>query len=170
MGASNTIDVAALQLRPGEGRRIELPLGDDSFTYGMQTYQVDGDEIVQIDVSRMASGYAFHLQFTGRLTGPCMRCLDEATVVAGVEAREVDQPGADEDLASPYVEEEELRVRNWAHDSLALALPAQLVCRPDCLGLCPVCGESLNDAAPGAHDHPSEPDPRWDKLREIKLD
>jgi hypothetical protein len=33
-----------------------------------------------------------------------------------------------------------------------------------------VCGESLNDAAEGAHDHPAEPDPRWAKLRELKLD
>ncbi len=170
MGASNTIDVAGLQLRPGEARRIELPLGRDSFTYGEQSYEVDGDELVQADVSRMASGYAFHLRFTGRLSGPCMRCLGEATVVVEVEGREVDQAGAGEDLASPYVEDEELRVRDWAHDALALALPAQLICRPDCLGLCPVCGESLNDASPGAHDHPREPDPRWDKLRELKLD
>ena len=28
----------------------------------------------------------------------------------------------------------------------------------------------FNDAAPGAHEHPSEPDPRWAKLRELKLD
>ena len=25
-------------------------------------------------------------------------------------------------------------------------------------GLCPVCGESLNDAPEGAHDHPAEPE------------
>ena len=29
----------------------------------------------------------------------------------------------------------------------------QILCRPDCAGLCPVCGESLNDAPAGAHDH-----------------
>ncbi len=170
MGASNTIDVAALQLRPGEGRRIEVPLGEDSLTYAEQSYAVDAGEPLRLDVSRMASGYAFLLRFTGRLTGPCMRCLDEATVEVEVEAREVDQPGAGEELVSPYVAEEEIRVRDWAHDALALALPAQLVCRDDCAGLCPVCGESRNGAEAGAHDHPSEPDPRWDKLRELKLD
>jgi len=170
MGASNTIDVTALQLRPGEGRRIEVPLGDDSFTYGEQSYRVDGDELVSVDVSKMAAGYAFHLHFTGRLTGPCMRCLDDGTVVVEVDAREVDQPGGGEEMESPYVQDEELRVRDWAHDALALALPVQLVCRPDCAGLCPVCGESLNDAEPSAHDHPRDPDPRWDKLRELKLD
>ena len=29
--------------------------------------------------------------------------------------------------------------------ALALALPTQIVCREDCAGLCPVCGENLND-------------------------
>ena len=170
MGASNTIDLAALRLRPGEGRRIEQPLGEDSLSYGAQGYVVDPGVIALVEVSKIPGGHALHLCFTGRLTGPCMRCLEEAKIEVEVEAREVDQPGAGEELDSPYVEGEELRLRDWAHDSLALALPVQLVCRPDCAGLCPVCGESLNDAEPGAHDHPSEPDPRWDKLRELKLD
>ena len=170
MAASNTIDLASLRLRAGEGRRIEVPVGEDAFSYGGQTYEVDPADVAAVEISRMASGYAFHLTFTGHLRGPCMRCLDEATVEVDVDSREVDQPGGGEDLSSPYVDGEELRFRDWAHDALALALPAQLVCRPDCAGLCPVCGESLNDAEPGAHDHPTEPDPRWDKLRELKLD
>ena len=53
---------------------------------------------------------------------------------------------------------------------LRLALPFQLLCRPDCKGLCPVCGVSLNDADPAEHEHGAEPDPRWAKLRELKLD
>ena len=90
-------------------------------------------------------------------------------VAVEVDAREVDQPGTDdEELRSPYVTEGELDLAAWAHDALALALPQQLLCRPDAPGLCPVCGESLNDADPGAHDHPREPDPRWAKLRELQ--
>ena len=54
----------------------------------------------------------------------------------------------------------------WAHDALALAVPQQVVCRPGCAGLCPVCGESRNDGR--SHDHPQEPDPRWAKLRELQ--
>jgi uncharacterized protein len=86
-----------------------------------------------------------------------------------VDAREVDQPGsADEELRSPYVEGDELDVRGWAHDALALAMPGQFLCRPDCAGLCPVCGVSLNDADPAEHEHGRARDPRWDKLRELQ--
>ena len=78
----------------------------------------------------------------------------------------MDQPGTDdEELRSPYVTDGELDLNAWGHDSFALAMPQRLLCRADCAGLCPVCGESLND---GPHDHPREPDPRWDKLRELQ--
>jgi uncharacterized protein len=126
---------------------------------------------VRLDVSRTATGHALKLAFAGELTGPCMRCLGPARVPVEVEGREVDQPRTDdEELRSPYVTDGELDLSGWAHDALVLWMPQQLLCRPDCAGLCPVCGESLNDAAPGAHEHPSEPDPRWAKLRELKLD
>jgi uncharacterized protein len=51
-----------------------------------------------------------------------------------------------------------------------LAIPTQFLCRPDCAGLCPVCGKSLNDADPADHEHEKAPDPRWSKLKELKLE
>ena len=171
MAASNTIDLARLQLRPGEGRRLDLEVDPGSFEYGGESYDPEATG-ARLEVSRMASGHAFRLRFTTRLEGPCMRCLAAASVEVPVDAREVDQPGGGEDLESPYVSGEQLAVGLWARDALALALPvpARLLCREDCAGLCPVCGESLNDAEAGSHDHPSAPDPRWAKLRELELE
>jgi uncharacterized protein len=60
-------------------------------------------------------------------------------------------------------------VSAWAHDALALMLPAAILCRPDCAGLCPICGISLNNAGED-HHHDPEPDPRWSKLSELKFD
>ncbi len=98
-----------------------------------------------------------------------MRCLEDAGALVEVDAREVDQPAAgDDDLSSPYLDDQELDLRAWARDSLVLALPVQIVCKEDCRGLCPVCGADLN-AEPG-HEHESEPDPRWAKLSELELD
>ena len=98
-----------------------------------------------------------------------MRCLEDAADQLSIDAREVDQPGGGEELSSPYLDEEQLDVSGWARDALALALPAQIVCREDCLGLCAVCGENLNEAGP-EHAHEREPDPRWAALRELKLE
>ena len=65
----------------------------------------------------------------------------------------------DEELLSPYVDDDELDIGRWAHDAAVLALPTRFLCRPDCAGLCPVCGDSLNDADPADHEHeqPSTP-------------
>jgi uncharacterized protein len=98
-----------------------------------------------------------------------MRCLEPAEPSFEVDAREVSQPGGGEEMSSPYVAEDgELDLSGWARDALALALPAQLACRPDCAGLCPQCGANLNDD-PG-HHHEPEPDHRWSKLSELKFD
>jgi uncharacterized protein len=98
-----------------------------------------------------------------------MRCLEAAQPTFEVEAREVSQPGESDDLASPYVERGILDLHAWARDALALALPTKILCRPDCAGLCPVCGANMNEAGPD-HTHESEPDPRWAKLSEVKFD
>ena len=128
-----------------------------------------GSVAAQLDLSRTAAGYAVRMRFTAHVAGPCMRCLADADVAVEVDAREVDQPGTDdEELRSPYIDGDELDLSSWAHDALVLALPLQLVCRPDCKGLCPVCGTSLNEADPAEHRHAEAPDPRWAKLRELQ--
>lgn len=170
MRASNTIDLGRLELRPGDGRRLDVSVDPGTLEYGGQAYAYSTEAPARLDVSRMAAGHALRLHFATTLEGPCMRCLGAARIEVEVDAREVEQAGGGEELESPYVEGGELRLADWARDALALALPARLLCREDCRGLCPVCGESLNDSEPGAHDHPAQPDPRWAKLRELKLD
>jgi uncharacterized protein len=169
MARAETIDLGRLALRPGDGRRVDLELVVDGIELGGQFYSVVPSPVpARLDISRTSSGHAIRLTFSGGIAGPCMRCLEPAEVAVDVEAREVDQRGAqDEELRSPYVDEDVLDVSALAHDALALALPAKLLCRPDCAGLCAVCGGSLNDAEAGAHDHPAEPDPRFAKLREL---
>jgi uncharacterized protein len=172
MAAYTTIELARIAPSPGDGKRLELELEPGSVRLGADQYEFDPRSVpARLEVSRTATGHALKLDFSGEVVGPCMRCLEPARVPVEVAAREVDQPGTDdEELRSPYVSDGELDLNAWAHDALVLSLPEQLLCRADCAGLCAVCGESLNDAEPGAHDHPREPDPRWAKLRQLKLD
>jgi uncharacterized protein len=166
------IDLARLSLSHGQGTRLDLPVRLEPLELGGQIYVPEGDGLeTRLDLSRPSNGYAFRLRFPLRVEGPCMRCLERATVEAEVDAREIDQAQTDdEELRSPYVVDDELDLGRWAHDAAVLALPTRILCRPDCAGLCPVCGISLNDADPEDHKHDSGGDPRWSKLREIKLD
>ncbi len=170
--APTIIDLARLSLSHGEGKRLDLPVRLDPLELGGQTYAVTPESVqARIDVSRPSGGYAFRLRFPLGIEGPCMRCLEPATLATEVEAREVAQEDTDdEELRSPYVEDDELDLGRWAHDAAILAIPTRFLCRQDCAGLCPVCGESLNDADPADHEHESGPDPRWAKLNELKLE
>ena len=97
-----------------------------------------------------------------------MRCLEPATPQTSVDVREIDQPGGGEELQSPYIADEELDVVAWANDALGLALPGQIVCKPDCLGLCADCEANLNEDP--EHSHGPERDPRWAALDDLKFD
>ena len=81
-----------------------------------------------------------------------MRCLQDAVVDVKVDAREyhATADNAPDDLRSEYVADGELQLSQWARDSIATALPTQILCRRDCAGLCPVCGKDLNRRAPHA--------------------
>lgn len=166
------IDLGRLSLSFGEGARLDLDVRLDEIELGGQVYApVPAPVEARLDVSRPTHGYAFRLRFPLRVEGPCMRCLGAAAVETEVDAREVDQSNTDEEeLLSPYVVDGDLDVGSWAHDAAVLALPTRILCRPDCAGLCPVCGEPLNDADPADHRHDSGADPRWAKLDELKLE
>jgi uncharacterized protein len=168
---THDFDLGALRLHPGEGRRLELDVAVEPLVFGGQRYAAAPARVrSRLDVSRMTgNGYSLRVRFATALEGPCMRCLEDARMEVRVDAREVDQPGGGEELSSPYVSSDVLDLSSWARDALALAAPAQILCRDECAGLCPICAANLNEAGP-EHHHERAPDPRWAKLRELKLD
>jgi uncharacterized protein len=171
---THVLDLGGMRLSAGEGRRLDLTVKIDALTLGGEPYRASPDMVpVRLDISRTTgAGYALRVRFVATLMGACMRCLKEAARQIDVDAREIDVPGGGEELSSPYVTDEELNLAAWARDALVLALPAQVLCREDCAGLCPVCAADLNELDPAGleHTHERAPDPRWAKLSELKLE
>jgi uncharacterized protein len=168
---THDFDLGGLRLSAGEGRRLALEVPIEPLELSGEHYTAEPSPVaVELTISRMTGGgYALRLRFSAAVSGPCMRCLRDASPGLEVDAREVDRPGGGEELDSPYVQAEVLDLAGWARDAFALALPAKILCREDCAGLCPVCAVDLAEAGPGHHHEPA-PDPRWAKLRELKLD
>jgi uncharacterized protein len=170
MARTDVFDLAGLRLHSGEGRRLELEVAQEPLELAGATYQLEPAELpVRLDVSRTTGGgYSLRLRATATVSGPCMRCLEAAAPVFEVDAREVDVPDGGDELDSPYVDGELLDLGRWAHDAVALAAPDQVLCTPECPGLCPICAVALASAGP-EHHHERDPDPRWEKLRELDL-
>ncbi|HEX5148509.1 MAG TPA: DUF177 domain-containing protein [Candidatus Limnocylindrales bacterium] len=109
----------------------------------------------------------------------CSRCL--RGVALPVEARFQEEylpaldlatgrplPVEDEPEVLRLTDHHEVDLETPVREALQLAEPIAPLCRPDCPGLCVVCGGRLDE---GAHDHPDdEIDPRLEALRRFRGD
>ncbi|MCW2925915.1 MAG: hypothetical protein JWM98_3319 [Thermoleophilia bacterium] len=193
---STTFSLRDLGISPGQSRHDEMdvalpPYVQGAIEFGDDTgggkapksqqpgpppgiaYGVAGDTVaVQLDTTAMTEGTSFRLRFEADYSGPCARCLEPATLHIDVDAHEVhdhDAPVEDEDLRSEHVDEQALLldISAWAQEAVGLRFPTRVLCRPDCRGLCPVCGVDLNEHPDHAHEQPV--DTRWDALKGLQL-
>jgi DUF177 domain-containing protein len=162
------LDLGTLRLAPGDVRRVGVTVHMEPLRFGGQTYAVEPPDVdASVELQATAGGLYMKLSFSAAVAGPCYRCLEDARADVSVRASEYQARGPEagsDELDSDYLSDDELDVDRWARDALVLALPAKILCRPDCAGLCARCGERLE---PGA-DHdcgPADPDPRWEALR-----
>jgi uncharacterized protein len=165
----STIDLRLLRLRPGEVRRERVEVELEPFLLGGQRYEAHPETLpVDVEITQASGATVFDLQLRAKLAGPCMRCLGYAELEVDTRAREFHDPAAPagDGLRSDYVVEDKLDVGAWARDAIALALPEQILCRPECAGLCPVCGKDLN-VEPHEHVEASV-DPRWAPLESLR--
>ena len=166
-----TVDLRRFRLRAGEVRHEQLEVDVEPFFLGGQRYEaVPGRVPIELEVSQASGAMVFDLRFAATLSGPCMRCLGHAEVGVSVKAQELHDPDAasGDELRSDYVAEGKLDIGTWVRDAIALALPEQVLCRPECAGLCPVCGKDLNSEP---HEHVEEAtDPRWAALQQLRDD
>lgn len=99
----------------------------------------------------------------------CRRCLKELVlpVAAEVGALFSQEPDAGDDPdAYPLPGDAVVvDVTPAVREELMLAVPRFALCRPDCRGLCPRCGQDLNAGPCGCAP---EPDVRWAGLAALK--
>jgi uncharacterized protein len=123
-------------------------------------------------ISRIERGFALEARcaFRGKLE--CSRCLaaypfamDEPFALLLCKrpaASPDDRRLAEDDLDVTYYEDDHLAVAPIAEERVQMAIPMKPLCREDCLGLCPQCGEDRNLGPCGCGNE--APDPRWSAL------
>ena len=165
-------DVRLLGRRPGamrpDRRRIPAPADLGSELIGV----ADGAPlVVDVRLESVTEGVLVTGTVTAPLHGECARCLDPITdelVVDLVELFAYPDSVTDETTGEDEVhrlERDLLDLEPVVRDAVVLGLPWTPLCRPDCAGLCPTCGERL-DQLPDDHTHDTI-DPRWAALRAL---
>jgi len=116
-------------------------------------------------------------RFAGNFQVPCARCIEPVEISLAADIDLIFRPlGADADVPERSITASETEIGYYQKDSLLLedvlreqvllSLPVRTLCKPDCKGLCPRCGENRNSHPCHCEEGPS--DPRWEGLAGLR--
>jgi len=166
------LDTRELGRRPGTmqtvRREIAAPAGLRSALVGVP----DGAPLVlDLRLESVTEGVLVTGTVTVPTEGECGRCLEPVTIELVVDVCELfaypdsvtdETAGADE---VDRIVDDLIDVEPVVRDAVVLGLPVTPLCRTDCAGLCPDCGQRLDDL-PAGHTH-HKIDPRWAGLADF---
>ena len=155
-----------------EGRQEtrEIPLEMTSFESRMGRFEIIEKSPVRFLFSNVKSGKA---KIEGNVTLTfrtcCDRCLTEVsrTLELCFERHALSPEAAEDDEAddSSFMEGYQLNTETFVYDEILGNWPAKILCREDCRGICPKCGQNLNMGDCGCDTF--VPDPRMAVIQDI---
>ena len=92
----------------------------------------------------------------GTMIYPCSRCLDDVPEEISYQFEEEIEPTNDGVVL----------LDEYINDCLYINEPNKILCKEDCLGLCPICGTNLNISECDCYEE-EDIDPRLEKLRNL---
>ncbi len=169
------IDIMDLPRQAGAYKEVHLELAaPEGLGTGVIGAQPGSPLVVDASLTATQDGVLVRASAQVRVHGECVRCLqdldqertvtfDELYLVPEAAQAQVEQ---DMDLDQPFwVDGNSLDLEPALRDALVGDLPFRPLCGPGCKGLCPDCGERL-DQLPADHHHESL-DPRWQALASL---
>ena len=170
-----------LNIKEMEVRRIQF---DESFEPGKMDFSDTGlrqvTPIHAVGSAQLLGNTGGEIRIQGRYSGTletdCDRCLALASFpldrsfdlfyrppLANLESDEVKIDEGEAEIG--FYEGLGLELADVIKEQILLALPMQRVCREDCKGICPVCGDNRNEAPCDCHVKPA--DDRWTALKNL---
>lgn len=159
--------------------KVDIPVGVIDFDSQLQ----QSSPVHAEGQAELLNGSLAEIRVAGdlrvQIKGVCDRCTESAlhditsrfdlVYVPAGQARsgggeEIDEAGAE----VGYYAGSALELNDVFREVILLALPMQLVCREDCRGICPVCGEDLNSK--DCDCQPEGTDDRWSKLKTLRTE
>jgi uncharacterized protein len=130
--------------------------------------------------AELVTGALGEIKVTGHLSvtmdAACDRCLEKAACPIDADFmlyyRPVAEGYGDEkeidtgEAEMGFYEGEGLELNDVLREQVLLALPMQRVCREDCKGICPECGQNRNQHE--CHCQTVSGDDRWAALKQLK--
>lgn len=159
-----------------EGKKCSytVPVGFSTFYYhGNECPVLKKPDMVLILENKGDQKIALQLSGQLRLALPCDRCLEETAVDIDLDVQmdlDMKEAPCSEELSDTELEAEQERLENQTfveghqldtdkllQQELLLRVPAKILCKEDCKGICYQCGRNLNYGACDCKEEPRDP-------------
>jgi uncharacterized protein len=171
-----------LPRRAGEMKEYSLDIQVNE-NFGVNLVSVPAGQTIEVDVrlESVTEGILLSADVYAVATGECIRCLDPVEIVVERKIQELynyepaNERGKkkkhDPEIDDLDIEDELMMqgqimdLETPVRDAIVLSLPINPLCKQDCSGLCPDCGEKWA-GLPQDHAHESI-DARWAGLKSL---
>ncbi len=168
---------------PGDTLPVEGHLDEASYALGQHEFALPGGIDYDLALTNAGEGILVTGMIRCHVVGTCDRCLEDAEFdIAGEvdeyylfeEPEDEKDEESDDDLDYALVlPDDTIDLAEALDTSLIMETPFVVLCKPDCKGLCPVCGENLNEVDCGHAAQVEEsrrPASPFAALADLKLD
>ena len=159
------IRIAELQAGLGKELPFSFSTAADKIDATAADYAFVGPIEVTGTVINIGTGYRVDGVIRATKHFTCDRCLEDCTEAQEHAFSEVFREGAAEDEDVNAFEGDAIELDALVRDTLLAAQPLSNICKPDCKGLCPVCGANRNHGDCGCETF--VPDPRLAALQQF---
>ena len=161
------VNVAEVLRRVGNTKDITTAVESRLLELGDERID-DQDVAIEFHLECSNSGIVVHGSASANFHDQCRRCLKPVESAVGVSIAELYQ----REITDPdayLLEGDQLNLAPLVREHLLLALPEAPLCRPDCPGLCTVCGaDKSNPAEANCGCAAVVSDPRWAALEGLR--
>jgi uncharacterized protein len=151
-----------------------IELSAEPVDFGLDEFEPYTHSIaLRIELERRGGTFYLHYFVSTAGTFTCDRCLEPFVLELKADFQTVyyssDSQGVDLDEETHLLAQDaiDIDITEDIRETVLLAVPLKLLCRPDCKGLCPQCGANLNYETCSCSTEVI--DPRWAKLKQLKL-
>jgi len=161
------------QLRLNVGFLLNQSVGSSrDFVFDIPSLRLDPDLDLNTltgvaKFTRTAQGLLAQVKMNATLQTECVRCLTEIHQALSIDFTELYafSPNSITDSGLLVPENAHIQLGPLVREYMLLEVPISPLCRPDCKGLCPVCGENLNETT--CHHEDEAVDPRLSVLKSL---
>jgi uncharacterized protein len=170
-GAAMLVNLSDVLTSQGKVLQQNVPFEPDRFKSTLGSFRITEKSDINFTASNIGTDKARiegKVQFT--FDTRCDRCLTEVPTELDISfERVVVSPDAeideDDEESRQYMEGYQLNLDELVQNEILVNWPVKILCKEDCKGICPKCGQNLNTGDCGCDTF--VPDPRMAVLKDI---